>query len=1274
MKPILRTTAFCLSAALLAGALAGCGSKGSKETTTMSNQTTPGVNTGEPTFGTDAPKPGTAPVTITHESNVFVFDDEKEQLTVELCSARTARVQYSANGSNGYRPEDPEYYMVQKEVFDDVKHVYVETDEGAVIRTESMELRIQAAPFRVSLYDLDGNLISGDTDKGIYTQGKTVGVRKKEGSANAGGIFGFGSGDHGRRRNLNRYSQDFTEFTMSHGRVVAPFFMSTVGYGVFLNTISQNTTFFKKGGGFQTEGYLDYFYMYGPDFKSILNEYAEITGRMELYGKWALGSMLSKYGNENATQAEFIEWITRLREEGYPCDSYVFDYGWRGDVNVKEANHSAGEKWGNQMWSNDTKKFPDIAKMFEIAREMGFHVGLHNNAGTPEASGGAQLFKPPYSDKWVKSYMDSVITTGFGDWFWPDEFDVLGSNTAPTFAALGAYEAWKAYTDASRPMFITRGSYAGQHFATAWSGDIDPTEADLTYQIGYALDTGLIGYWATSCDLGGFKSRPSDALYTRWVAQFGAWSAIMRTHGHGGREPWTYNETAQETLKENLRIRYALYPYLYTTAWQGYSAGVPMMRAMILEDGSQNNPDAWDLNRQYYLGDWFLVAPATQAKDTTVSVWFPPNTTWYNYYTGERYEGGENGRTLRVPAGLTEIPVFVKAGAIIPMGPDVNYADEYPLDPLTLDIYPRGTSTYTLYEDDGTSRKYQTENAYSTTTYTCTQVGGTVTLAIGERFNGNAAVFTPVDRSYNLIIHHVGKVSSVTLDGKTLTAYSTLANYDAASEGYYLDGTTLYVKFADTAKAMTLTVQSAGIVEPAEADVSSDESSALPAIENGTLYELENAELQPKDDSTPLFVDGEWKGYTGDGFIKPFKTTGDALTFDGNVKTGGTYSLIIRVNCGKKNDAKYDSSNRTGTLYIDGEKVADLSFKVTDTWGDGSKNGVWLEYTYPNIELSEGKHTFTIVAEGSNPGNYNLDSMKFVTGDASVNGFEKVEAESASDLHGFTTGTVGTVSTQTSGSYLGFARILAADKKTITLRVRSSTGGTLTVFETGVGDKILAQIDLPSDGAWHTITAPCKNTDDALSAIYLEFRTASNGKLDVSLDWFSFSEKVGEGEDDPAAGLPVIENGTLYELENAKLRSQDTSALNVMKVDGEWKGYTGEGFVKPFKIAGDLLTFDANVKAGGSYSMTIRVNCGKKNDAKYDSSNRTGALYVDGVKVADLSFKVTDTWGDSAKNGVWNEYTLPDVNLSAGVHTFTIVAEGSNPGNYNLDSLKFTKK
>lgn len=1039
-------------------------------------------------------------------TNVYTFSDGNYAVSLELCTARTVRVQVSDKNGN-YRPENPEYYMVQKEVWELVRHTKAEENGKTVIRTAEVELHIEENPFRLEAYDLDGNLLSKDSDDGVYRSGSRVGIRKEEGTKNAGGIFGFGSGDHGRRSELNRYGEDFSEFTMSHGRVVAPFFMSSVGYGVFLNTISPSTTFFKQGGGFETTEYLDYFFMYGPDFKTILNEYAEITGRMELYGKWALGFMLSKYGNDNATQAEFLEWIHRLRDEGYPCDTYVFDYGWRGDVNVTEPNHSAGEKWGNMIWSNDLTKFPDIEAMFLEARALGFHVGLHNNAGTPEASGGNKLHLPPFSTEWTDAYMENVIKKNWGDFFWPDEFDVLGSNSAPVMSALGAYNAWKLYTVESRPMFMTRGSFAGQHFATAWSGDIDANTTDLAYQIGFSIDAGLIGYWAVSHDLGGFKTRPSNELYTRWVSEFGAWCGLMRTHGHDGREPWDYNETAQETLKKNLKIRYSLYPYLYTTAWQGYRYGVPMMRAMILEDNSQYNAAAWNLNRQYYLGDFFLVAPATSVSDTYVTVWFPPNTTWYDYFTGERYEGGEKGNTVRVFCPLDEIPVFVKAGAIIPMGPDVDYADEVLLDPLTLDIYPRGESRYTLFEDDGVSRRYITENAYSETTFVSSVSGTTIRFTI-SRTDHNPTVYTPCDRDYILRFNHVTSVGAVTVDGSALSAVSGITGLLNATSGYTFDGDTLIVKFHHTDSRHEVVLSSAKITEPDEADSSRDDAATLPEIKDGALYELENAELYSMNTESlnVLKVDGEWKGYTGIGFVKPFKISGDKLEFDANVTEAGKYSITLRVNCGKKNDSRYDSSNHTGSLYVDGKKVAALSIEVSEAWGDSAKNGIWQTYTYEDIVLTEGEHTFAIVAEGSNPGNFNLDSLTFAVQDQTIDGLKPVEAESASVLNGMTVSADGkTLCLSKDGAYAKFTSLLADDKKTFTIRVKS-TGGTLTVYETGVGDKILCTVTLPEDGTWQTLTVSCRDTDADPSDIFLSFDAKSGVTPNTEIDWLHFGQ------------------------------------------------------------------------------------------------------------------------------------------------------------------------
>ncbi|UJF36405.1 carbohydrate-binding protein [Paenibacillus hexagrammi] len=1033
---------------------------------------------------------------------------------MELCTSRMARVQLSVDGT--YRQPDETYYMVQKNDWADVEKTV--SDEGTYIKieTKDMVIRVQKSPVRVQMYKKDNiTLLSKDADdQGMYWDASTGvrGVKKVEGPG-GGGIFGFGTGEKGHSEQLNKYDLDVTDFGMDHGQLIAPFYMSTVGYGIFLNTIDQNTKFFKRGGGFETKDYLDYYFMYGPDFKTILNQYAELTGRMELYGKWAHGFMLSKYGNDNATQAEFLDWLDHLRGAGkydgqgsYPSDVYVFDYGWRGD------------KWSPHRW--DPTRFPDLDSMFAKADSMGFEVGLHNNKGTPEAkvkdsdpaTQGGRFLNPAVNEKWTQAHMDNVIKPGYGDWFWPDEFDIAEGSThnnwMPTLSTKSVYEAWKNYTDESRPMFITRGSYAGQHFATAWSGDIQNTTEEMGYQIGYGLESGLVGYWTTSHDLGGFLQRPNDNLYTRWVAEFGAWNGIMRAHGHGGREPWTFSSTAQDTLKKNLKIRYALYPYTYSLAWQGYSQGVPMMRPMFLEDGNQNNSKTWDLNRHYYYGDWFLVAPALSESDTMVKLWLPAKTTWYNYYTGQRYEGGESGRDVYVNAKLTDIPVFVKSGAIIPMGPDMNYADEKPLNPLTLDIYPKADTSFTLYEDDGRSRKYITENAYSTTKFDSHQAGNNITFRINKRVTPNVSAFKPVERSYNLKFNHINNVRGVTVNEAPIQAVDSLENFNASSEAYWVDPASgvVYVKTADTGEQIEITLDSDGVVEPALGE----EGSAGPVINSGDKFELEQATMKG------VTIDTEWKGYTGTGFAKGFKNVGNYVQFTVDIQKAGNYNLILRSNSGKKNDPKYDSTPRQGALYLNNAKVTDFALKVTPTWGDANKNGDWFDYIISDVKLDAGANTLKINVEGStNPGNYNLDYVRFDYAPKIADAYGTIEAETASTRQGVDVG----ASSDDSGGYKlnhiengDWVKFSDVDFGTggvngFEARLASGLqGGKLEVWIDSMEDQRAVEMEFGSTGSWNnweTIQAPSQSIT-GIHDVYLKFVNTESASSILDLNWFRF--------------------------------------------------------------------------------------------------------------------------------------------------------------------------
>ncbi|MDR1294800.1 MAG: carbohydrate-binding protein, partial [Bifidobacteriaceae bacterium] len=759
-------------------------------------------------------------------------------------------------------------------------------------------------------------------------------------------------------------------------------------------------------------------------------------------------------------------------------------------------------------------------------------------------------------------------------------------------------------------------------------------------------------------DLAGFMGKPSSELYTRWTAEFGAWNGLMRTHGHDGREPWLYNATAQTTLRENLKTRYSLYPYIYTTAWQGYSEGVPMMRAMILEDGSRTNPAAWNLNAQYYFGDWFLVAPAAATTPTQVQVWLPPNTTWYDYADGLRYEGGPTGATITVAAPLEKIPVFLKAGAIVPKGPEVDYADEVPLNPLTLDIYPSGTTSYTLYEDDGVTRRYLTEDAYATTTFTSVQSGTDIQFQIAARQTPSPALYTPPARDYNLTFNHVHAVTGVEVDTTALPAAASLAAYNAATSAtYWADASEdlLYVKLPDDAGAHTVDIASAGIVQPPLGDP--NQGVPPPTINPGDRVEAEDTDMGPG-----VSRDTEWKGYTGSGFAKGFQSAQSSITFQANIARAGTYDVSFRVTNGKKNAAQYDDSDRTAEFLVDSVLAADLAFPVTPTWGDAAKNGDWRSYPY-RVQLTAGVHTFRVQLKTSgNTGNFNLDSLTFARVDTSIDAFATIEAENARAFGGGAVEADGadTVFRATAdGAWLQFPEVRGEDKGAITLRVKASTAGTITVHENGVGDKILGVLALPTDDAWHTVTIPGTDTDQIESDIFLAIAAATpGGPIDVAIDWFRFD-----------LALPAIADGAQLEWEDGIGRTQGGTPS--LRVDTEWKGYTGRGYVAGWKDAGDWAQVTANVTEPGIYTVSLRIGAGTKGGA-FDTTPRTAGLYLDGTKVADLAFEVDGPWGDAQKNGVWDVYAYADIELPAGPHDLKVVSEGTpNPGNFNLDNITF---
>src|SRR5690606_15140104 len=217
------------------------------------------------------------------------------------------------------------------------------------------------------------------------------------------------------------------------------------------------------------------------------------------------------------------------------------------------------------------------------------------------------------------------------------------------------------------------------------------------------LNIGLSGvsYWA-HC-MGGFEHNADPELYMRWV-QFGMFSPVATVFGmdHPGyKEPWNYGEEALENFKKYDHLRYRLIPYIYSNAFVNYKTGMPLMRALVL--AYQNDRNVYDIGDQYLFGDNMMVCPVTVKGAVTRTVYLPEGT-WYDYWTGEKY----NGKQYKlVVAPKDKLPIFIKAGGIIPMQPEMNYFGEKPVDVITLDIFPGKDSQFELYEDDGRTLNYQ---------------------------------------------------------------------------------------------------------------------------------------------------------------------------------------------------------------------------------------------------------------------------------------------------------------------------------------------------------------------------------------------------------------------------------------------------------------------------------------------------------------------------------------------------------------------------------------
>jgi len=596
---------------------------------------------------------------------------------------------------------------------------------GQVVKAGSLRVRVEPSPLMFTIENEKGERIQRleiEKDTGV--------VQFETGNSPLLGL-GEGGPQFDRRGSVDRMisGQGGYKLKTHGGRVPIPWIVGTSGWGMFFHQPFGTLDFSGAQSKFVPDTDhgslpLDLFFVASSDPATIMSEYARLTGHAELPPLWSFGYQQSH--RTLAGRDEILEEANTFRQKKLPCDALIYlgtgfcPSGWNTEN-------------GSFVWNS--RVFPDPKEMLDRLHEQNFHAVLHVVILSDKLRG---TVRDPCDPSWFDEEAASCswdmhrkdFAMGVDGW-WPDEGDPL--DIASRLVRNRMYwEGPQLDRPNERPYALHRNGYAGmQRYASfLWSGDVYSTWETLKTQVPIAINTGLTGipYWGT--DIGGFVPTPefTAELYVRWF-QFGAFCTLFRSHGRCWklRLPWgwntgdpgpieirnydgaaipdasqLHNPEVEPICKKYLELRSRMLPYLYSAVRECAMTGIPVMRALWLH--FPDDPAAVARADEYMWGKNLLVAPVVEKGATTRGVYLP-HGAWHDFWTGERIEGG---REIRRAVDLATMPLYVRAGAIVPLGPIKQYVAEKSDQPLSITVYPGTDASFLLYEDDGTSFNYRT--------------------------------------------------------------------------------------------------------------------------------------------------------------------------------------------------------------------------------------------------------------------------------------------------------------------------------------------------------------------------------------------------------------------------------------------------------------------------------------------------------------------------------------------------------------------------------------
>jgi alpha-D-xyloside xylohydrolase len=620
-----------------------------------------------------------------------------------------------------------------------------------------------------------------------------------------------------------------------------PFFLSVKGYGLFWDNYSPTlfeddteSTSFKSDVG----DCIDYYFMYAGNADGVIARMRDLTGQVPMFPLWTFGYWQSK--ERYKSQDELVDVVKKYRELDVPLDGIIQDWQYWGNNYLWNAMEFLNSDFYNpkkmiddvhnlnahmiiSIWNSfgpQTKQYKELEK---IGALMDFQTWPQSGSDKwppimdyPSGVRVYDPYNPEARDIYWKYLNNGIFSLGIDGWwmdssepdhmqFKPSDFDnktYLGSfrkvrNAFPLMTVEGVYQHQRAVTSDKRVFILTRSAFAGQqrYGANTWSGDVTSSWDALRNQISAGLNMSLSGipYW--NSDIGGFflsrfRKKLDDAeyreLYTRWI-QFGAFCPMMRSHGTDApREIYQFGKKGDrvyDAIEKAINLRYSLLPYIYSISWDVTANQSTMMRALVMD--FPMDKQALDINDQYMFGKSILVCPVTDpmySKDTeedfttikSRELNLPQGADWIDFWTGDKYTGGQK---VKKETPIDIIPLFVKAGSILPLGPKVQYATEKKWDNLEIRVYDGANGVFTLYEDENDNYNYE-KGVYSTITFTWNNAKRILTIGdckgsfpgmLKERqFNiivvgKNKGTGTSVVEKYDNVVTYTGKKMTVKL-------------------------------------------------------------------------------------------------------------------------------------------------------------------------------------------------------------------------------------------------------------------------------------------------------------------------------------------------------------------------------------------------------------------------------------------------------------------------------------------------------------------------------